>query len=171
MIFVSRHYCRLTGLWFLPSYIPYLKYASPFARIGAFSTIPPLGSSPLWLSPPPPLSLFLSPSLSPPPLRSSRPPALSRLLPPHLPSGCYRSSGWWLCHTCLRGFPTHPLSLRYSASAAFTLLPSTCRPWLLLPFPTSPLPCFDLSSPSPSLYPSLLSLFLSGSHLCSPSSS
>ena len=52
MIFVSRHYCRLTGLWFLPSYIHYLRYASPFARIGAslllLRSAPPLiGCRPL----------------------------------------------------------------------------------------------------------------------------
>ena len=29
LIFVSRHYCRLAVLWFLPSYIHSLKYASP----------------------------------------------------------------------------------------------------------------------------------------------
>ena len=121
---------------FLPSYVLYLRYASPFARVGAsllfLRLAPPLIGCRLLLS--------LSPSLSPPPLHSSRPPASSRLLLPHLP------------------YPCSPL--RYSASATFTLLPSTCRLWLLIPFLTSSLPCFDLSSPSPSLYPPLLSLQL-----------
>ena len=67
------------------------------------------------------------------------------------------------------GVSLPPSPLLYSALAAFTRLPSPCRLWLLIPFLTSSLPCFDLSSPSPSLYQPLFSL--SGSHLWSPSSS
>ena len=96
-------------------------------------------------------------------MRSSRPPASSHLLPPHLPSCCYRSSGWGYVILVLGvslPSPPPPHLLRYSALAAFTLLPCNLPP-LAPSFPHFPLTLFrslvsfTLPVPAPSLSLSL----------------
>ena len=127
------------------------------------SAPPLIGYRPLLL-----LSLLsLSPSRSPPPLRHSRPPASSRLLPPHLPSCCYRSSGWGyvilvlgvsLPPPSLPPLPLPPLSSFLLSVGCLSTTSVYLPPLAPSSFPHFPLTLFRLSSPSPSLYPPLLSL-------------
>ena len=146
MIFVSRHYCRLTELWFLPSFVHYLKYVSPFARIGASLLLlrlaPPLiGCRHL-------LSLSHPHCLPLPCALLGIPPRVVFSLPTSL-----------LGVTVLRGGVMSYLHYFRLPAASSSFFLSSLTPYLVLSVVS-----FTLPVPAPSLS-------LSGSHLWSPSSS